>query len=148
MKDLSNEEIIRFDVSMVPFQSILTKICLFFPNSIRFCFEFERIFGFLTQITLSRHRISQHILRKNSTRNTTQHGEFLRLEASSQQLSLLWNAFRILCIDTFLTCVLNSSILTLRHVIVGRNFGSYVTHETKHFIYFYLGQVAVLLFKR
>ena len=31
--------------------------------------------------------------------------------------------------------------------IVGRNFGSYVTHETKHFIYFYLGQVAILLFK-
>ena len=29
----------------------------------------------------------------------------------------------------------------------GRNFGSYVTHETKHFIYFYLGQIAVLLFK-
>ncbi|ETO30131.1 outer dynein arm light chain 8 [Reticulomyxa filosa] len=28
------------------------------------------------------------------------------------------------------------------HCIVGRNFGSYVTHETKHFIYFYLGQVA------
>jgi dynein light chain LC8-type len=25
--------------------------------------------------------------------------------------------------------------------------GSYVTHETKHFIYFYLGQVAILLFK-
>ncbi|OAE32775.1 hypothetical protein AXG93_374s1020 [Marchantia polymorpha subsp. ruderalis] len=25
--------------------------------------------------------------------------------------------------------------------------GSYVTHETKHFVYFYLGQVAVLLFK-
>eukprot|EP00968_Pinguiococcus_pyrenoidosus_P018852 scaffold1954_cov268-Pinguiococcus_pyrenoidosus.AAC.289 len=24
---------------------------------------------------------------------------------------------------------------------------SYVTHETKHFIYFYLGQVAILLFK-
>ena len=60
------------------------------------------------------------------------------------------------------------------HCIVGRNFGSYVTHETRctevplvqciayvsktvvniccnptirHFIYFYLGQVAVLLFK-
>lgn len=27
------------------------------------------------------------------------------------------------------------------HCIVGRNFGSYVTHETKHFLYFYLGQV-------
>ncbi|KAA0195055.1 Dynein light chain flagellar outer arm [Fasciolopsis buskii] len=33
------------------------------------------------------------------------------------------------------------------HCIVGRNFGSYVTHETKHFIYLYIGQVAVLLFK-
>lgn len=33
------------------------------------------------------------------------------------------------------------------HCIVGRNFGSYVTHETKNFIYFYLGQIAVLLFK-
>ncbi|MED6108040.1 Dynein light chain 2, cytoplasmic [Stylosanthes scabra] len=33
------------------------------------------------------------------------------------------------------------------HCIVGRNFGSYVTHETNHFLYFYLDQKAVLLFK-
>lgn len=33
------------------------------------------------------------------------------------------------------------------HVIVGENFGSYVTHETKHFVYFYLGDVAVLIWK-
>ncbi|KAI0510345.1 dynein light chain 1, cytoplasmic isoform X1 [Dendrobium catenatum] len=33
------------------------------------------------------------------------------------------------------------------HCIVGRNFGSYVTHETNHFIYFYLDSKAVLLFK-
>lgn len=33
------------------------------------------------------------------------------------------------------------------HCIVGRNFGSYVTHETKNFIYFYMGQIAILLFK-
>lgn len=33
------------------------------------------------------------------------------------------------------------------HCIVGRNFGSFVTHESKGFIYFYLGQVAILLFK-
>ena len=33
------------------------------------------------------------------------------------------------------------------HCIVGKRFGSYVTHETGHFIYFYLGQVAILLFK-
>ena len=33
------------------------------------------------------------------------------------------------------------------HCIVGRNFGSYVTREANHFIYFYLGHVAILLFK-
>ncbi|XP_017389971.1 dynein light chain 1, cytoplasmic-like [Cebus imitator] len=33
------------------------------------------------------------------------------------------------------------------HCIVGRNFCSYVTHETKCFIYSYLGQMAILLFK-
>ncbi|XP_020268681.1 dynein light chain 1, cytoplasmic [Asparagus officinalis] len=33
------------------------------------------------------------------------------------------------------------------HCIVGRNFGSYVTHETNHFIYFYLDTKAILLFK-
>nr|CDS29000.1 dynein light chain [Hymenolepis microstoma] len=33
------------------------------------------------------------------------------------------------------------------HCIVGRNFGSYVTYETKHFIYFYMGNLAILLFK-
>ncbi|OAA55014.1 Dynein light chain, type 1/2 [Niveomyces insectorum RCEF 264] len=33
------------------------------------------------------------------------------------------------------------------HCIVGRNFGSFVTHETKHFVYFYLGHCAILLFK-
>ena len=32
------------------------------------------------------------------------------------------------------------------HCIVGRNFGSYVTHETKHFIYFYLGFIINKLF--
>jgi len=33
------------------------------------------------------------------------------------------------------------------HCVVGKSFGSYVTHETKHFIYFYIGHLAVLLFK-
>jgi len=33
------------------------------------------------------------------------------------------------------------------HCIVGRNFGSYVTHETNHFVYFYLDSKAILLFK-
>ncbi|WOL11813.1 dynein light chain 1, cytoplasmic-like [Canna indica] len=33
------------------------------------------------------------------------------------------------------------------HCIVGRDFGSYVTHETNHFVYFYVDKKAVLLFK-
>ncbi|KAJ2191833.1 hypothetical protein IW139_004835, partial [Coemansia sp. RSA 353] len=33
------------------------------------------------------------------------------------------------------------------HVIVGRNFGSYVTHEVGHFIYFYNKHLAHLVFK-
>ncbi|THD27377.1 Dynein light chain [Fasciola gigantica] len=33
------------------------------------------------------------------------------------------------------------------HCVVGRQFGSYVTHETRHFIYFHIGNVAILLYK-
>lgn len=33
------------------------------------------------------------------------------------------------------------------HCVVGRSFGSYVTHEAKHFVYFYIDSHAVLLFK-
>ncbi|CAE6437511.1 unnamed protein product [Rhizoctonia solani] len=36
---------------------------------------------------------------------------------------------------------------TTWHVVVGKNFGSYVTHETKHFIYFYIGALAFLIWK-
>ncbi|KAM3136553.1 hypothetical protein pb186bvf_011356 [Paramecium bursaria] len=33
------------------------------------------------------------------------------------------------------------------HCLVGRNFGAAVTHETKNYIYFYIGQLAIMLFK-
>mmetsp|Transcript_59582 Transcript_59582/g.119605 ORF Transcript_59582/g.119605 Transcript_59582/m.119605 type:complete len:103 (-) Transcript_59582:308-616(-) len=33
------------------------------------------------------------------------------------------------------------------HVFVGRNFGSFVTHETRKFLYFYVEDKAVMLFK-
>ncbi|NXI74189.1 DYL1 protein, partial [Anseranas semipalmata] len=33
------------------------------------------------------------------------------------------------------------------HCVVGRDFSSCVTHETNHFIFVYLGHVAILLFK-
>jgi len=35
----------------------------------------------------------------------------------------------------------------LWHCVVGRNFGSFVVHQSRTFIYFYIGQIAVLLFK-
>ena len=33
------------------------------------------------------------------------------------------------------------------HCIVGRQFASYVSHDTKHFIFFYIGQIGILLFR-
>lgn len=33
------------------------------------------------------------------------------------------------------------------HCIVGKQFGSYVSHESKHYIYFYIGELSFLLFK-
>lgn len=33
------------------------------------------------------------------------------------------------------------------HVIIGRNFGSFVTHETKNMIFFYLSDKAIMMFK-
>jgi dynein light chain LC8-type len=33
------------------------------------------------------------------------------------------------------------------HVFVGRNFGSFVTHEVDNYIYFYIGQMGFLIFK-
>ena len=33
------------------------------------------------------------------------------------------------------------------HVFVGRNFGSFSTHETRKFLYFYVEDKAVMLFK-
>ena len=33
------------------------------------------------------------------------------------------------------------------HVIIGRNFGSFITHEVKCFVFFYLEDKAVMLFK-
>jgi dynein light chain LC8-type len=33
------------------------------------------------------------------------------------------------------------------HVIVGRHFGSYVSYETRNFVYFFIGELAFLIFK-
>ncbi len=42
--------------------------------------------------------------------------------------------------------VISHPIILSKRVFVFQLF-SYVTHESKHFIYFYMGQVAILLFK-
>lgn len=33
------------------------------------------------------------------------------------------------------------------HCVVGKHFASYVTYTTKHYIFFYIGQMAILLYK-
>ncbi|OMJ78145.1 hypothetical protein SteCoe_22119 [Stentor coeruleus] len=33
------------------------------------------------------------------------------------------------------------------HCVVGKNYGSFVTHESQHFMYFFLDELAILLFK-
>lgn len=33
------------------------------------------------------------------------------------------------------------------HVVVGKNYGSYVTHQANNFVFFYLRKVAFLVFK-
>jgi dynein light chain LC8-type len=33
------------------------------------------------------------------------------------------------------------------HCIVGRQFGSYISHDSKHYIYFYIGELSFLLWK-
>ncbi|OQR85911.1 hypothetical protein THRCLA_22994 [Thraustotheca clavata] len=33
------------------------------------------------------------------------------------------------------------------HVIVGKSFGSFVTHEVKKMVYFFLGQIGFLIFR-
>ena len=50
-------------------------------------------------------------------------------------------------IANFIKKELDRSHTPFWHCIVGRNFGSYVTHETKHFVYFYIDELAVLAFK-
>lgn len=50
-------------------------------------------------------------------------------------------------VATFLKKELDQLYGPTWHVIVGKSFGSYVTHEQGYFIYFYIGELAFLLFK-
>ncbi|KAK6204435.1 putative dynein light chain 1, cytoplasmic [Scheffersomyces amazonensis] len=50
-------------------------------------------------------------------------------------------------IATFLKKELDHLYGPTWHVIVGKSFGSYVTHEQGYFIYFYIGDLAFLIFK-
>ena len=50
-------------------------------------------------------------------------------------------------IAAFLKKEMDKTYGTTWHCIVGKNFGSYVTHEMGNFIYFYVDALAILLFK-
>ena len=108
---------------------------------------FTQPLGFLF---LSLCRMLRLTSRRNSTRSTTRHGEDCVAQVQTwlyHEITLEWTLSRFPTLLLFSLTLDDSDACNFRHVIVGRNFGSYVTHETKHFIYFYLGQVAVLLFK-
>ena len=42
---------------------------------------------------------------------------------------------------------LDAAYVPTWHVICGKHFGSKVTHEAKHYVFFYVGDKAVLMFK-
>jgi len=48
---------------------------------------------------------------------------------------------------TVIVCVRARRYSPTWHVVIGTNYGSHVVHATKHFIYFYLGPKAILIFK-
>lgn len=50
-------------------------------------------------------------------------------------------------IATFLKKELDNAYGPTWHVIAGRSFGSYVTHEQGFFAYFYIGDLAIMVFK-
>ena len=47
----------------------------------------------------------------------------------------------------FLTAEFDKTYGKTWHTVVGRNFGAHTTYETKHFAYFYIGQMGFLIFK-
>jgi hypothetical protein len=126
--DVASVALSKYNIEKVIRHSLSCASFSLFSSTYAFRRTFDDVFS----------RTWRLILRKNSTRNTTQLG-------TSREISLMigWRWTYPLIEISFCTYI----VLDHRHVIVGRNFGSYVTHETKHFIYFYLGQVAILLFK-
>lgn len=50
------------------------------------------------------------------------------------------------CVQT-MKAELDSAYGPQFHVVVGKHFGSRVTHDSKHFCFFYLGDKGVLIFK-
>lgn len=64
----------------------------------------------------------------------------------------------LLTSSNFLFPEINTSVLLLQshfdqkygptwHCIVGSDFRAFVTHESKHFIFFYIGKMAICLYK-
>jgi len=49
-------------------------------------------------------------------------------------------------IATAIKAKIESQFPSTWHCFVGRNFGSFVTHESSRFIYFYIGQMGICLF--
>ncbi|KAF5210086.1 putative 54S ribosomal protein [Clavispora lusitaniae] len=72
-------------------------------------------------------------------------------ETQSKVLELAVDATRTYKVEKDIATYLKKELDLLYgaswHVIVGKSFGSYVTHEQGYFAYFYIGELAFLIFK-
>jgi len=50
-------------------------------------------------------------------------------------------------ISEFIKCFFDKKYSPNWHCVVGKHFASYVTYTSKHYIFFYIGQMAILLYK-
>merc|ERR1711928_229315 len=64
---------------------------------------------------------------------------------------ILLEAFKLYKLEKEIAChikkELDEKFSSSWHVVVGRNFGSYVTYESGYFIHAYVGNVAVMMFR-
>mmetsp|Transcript_9409 Transcript_9409/g.14011 ORF Transcript_9409/g.14011 Transcript_9409/m.14011 type:complete len:90 (+) Transcript_9409:172-441(+) len=73
--------------------------------------------------------------------------ETMREFAKETALTAIQNKSTEKEIATYIKEVFERHYQTDWHCIVGRHFGAQVTFEAKHYIYMYVGQTGILLFK-
>ncbi|KAK5983004.1 Dynein light chain [Trichostrongylus colubriformis] len=75
----------------------------------------------------------------------------MSVEMQREVVSVVCRACEKYCLEkdiaTFIKHELDRKYGHPWHCVVGRNYGSFVTHETYHFMYLYVRKTAVMIFK-